>query len=85
MRSRLTAALSLALADLNAHCFLTVGIATAVVSIANIPKDASVADIMESPELVAAARFDRFAAALKCHDPAAALARELAAVTPYLP
>lgn len=78
-------ALSLALADLNAHCFLTVGIATAVVSGPGVPADAGVAEIMESAELVAAARFDRFAAALKDRDPVAGLARELAAVVPYLP
>ena len=78
-------ALSLALADLNAHCFLTVGIATAVVSGPNVPADVGAAEIMESSELVAAARFDRFAAALKDRDPAASLARELAAVVPYLP
>jgi hypothetical protein len=78
-------AITLALADLNAHCFLSVGIATAVVSVSEIAQDVSVADIMESAELVAAARYDRFAAALKETNPAAALAREFAAVVPYLP
>jgi len=80
-----TPALSLALADLNAHCFLTVGIATAVVSNLRSPGDVSIAEIMESAELVAAARYDRFAAALKEPDAASGLARELAAVVPYLP
>jgi hypothetical protein len=78
-------ALTLALADLNAHCFLTVGIATAVVSAAKLPADVSIADVMESAELVAAARYDRFEAALKCGDPASSLAREFSAVIPYLP
>ena len=78
-------ALTLALADLNAHCFLTVGIATAVVSIAGQPDGVTVAEIMESAELVAAARYDRFAAALRDSDPAASLAREFGAVVPYLP
>lgn len=78
-------ALALALADLNAHCFLSVGIATAVVSASALPHGARAADIIESADLVAAARDDRFAAALKAPDPAASLARELAAVVPYLP
>lgn len=78
-------ALSLALADLNAHCFLTAGIATAVVSVPGVGEDASQADVMESAELVAAARYERFAAALGKVDPAVALARELAVVIPFLP
>ena len=78
-------ALTLALADLNAHCFLTVGIATAVVSAAKLPTDVGVSDVMESAELVAAARYERFDAALKCADPVGSLAREFLAVIPYLP
>ncbi len=78
-------ALTLALADLNAHCFLTVGIATAVISAAQTTGEVSVAEIMESAELVAAARYERFAAALGASDPAGELARELSVVIPYLP
>ena len=78
-------AASLALADLNAHCFLAVGMATAVISLAGAPKDFNIAEIMESAELAAAARFDQFAAALREANPAAGLAREFAAVVPYLP
>jgi hypothetical protein len=78
-------AASRALADLNAHCFLAVGMATAVVSIAEAPKNFSVTEIMESAELAAAARYDQFAAALREANPAAGLAREFAAVVPYLP
>jgi hypothetical protein len=78
-------AASRALADLNAQCFLAVGMATAVVSLAAAPKDFSVAEIMESTELAAAARYDQFAAALRETNPAAGLAREFAAVVPYLP
>jgi hypothetical protein len=77
--------LALALADLNTHCFLSVGIATAVVSATKLADGVGVADIMESAELVAAARDDRFTTALKEANPAAGLARELAAVVPYLP
>lgn len=78
-------AASQALADLNAHCFLAVGIATAVVSLAKVPEYFNIAEIMESAELAAAARFDQFAAALRGTNPAAALAREFAAIIPYLP
>ena len=78
-------AATLALADLNAHCFLTVGIATAVVSVTRLPAEVIVEEIMDSAELVAAVRHDQFAAALQKPDPADRLAREFAAVVPYLP
>jgi hypothetical protein len=79
------AAVTLALADLNAHCFLAAGLATAVASIPGLPARAGFAAVLESAELVAAARHDRFAAALAQVDPDAALAREFAAVVPFLP
>lgn len=82
---RSAGAASRAPADLNAQCFLAVGVATAVVSLAGVPKDFTISEIMESAELATAARFEQFAAALREANPAAGLAREFAAVVPYLP
>lgn len=78
-------AVTLALADLNTHCFLAAGLAAAVASLPGLPAGTSIASVLELAELVAAARHDRFAAALMQAEPEVALAREFAAIIPFLP
>ena len=74
-----------ALADLNEHCFLAAGLATAVASVPGLPPGTRASDVLESAELAVAARHDRLSAALKQPDAATALAREFAAIVPFLP
>ena len=69
----------------NVYCFCIVGIATAIVSLNPSVSSLDFDEVVASANLVVDARFERFNAAMRSRDPAAALAREFATVIPYLP
>jgi hypothetical protein len=68
----------------NAYCFLVLGLATAIASVAE-EAAASRQEIVDSAASVVDLRFQRFAEALEADDPAERLAREFDEVLPFLP
>jgi hypothetical protein len=73
------------LAAPNAYCALTLGLATAIVSVASDKGAGDGAAVMASADLAVDARFARFSAALRDRDPVNALAKQFLAVLPFLP
>jgi hypothetical protein len=68
----------------NAYCFLVLGLATAIASVAE-EEASSRQEMVDSAASVVDLRFQRFAEALEADDPAERLAREFDEVLPFLP
>jgi hypothetical protein len=71
--------------SINAFCFLTTGLATAVVSREERPEPPDPAAILASATTVVDVRFSRFLAAMQAPEPVEALTNEFAKIAPFLP
>ena len=69
----------------NAYCFCVIGLAIAIMSLAADTEASDKVDIVASADLAVGARFAQFTAALRSRDPQRSLAREFAAILPFLP